>query len=128
MLLEKQYPVENRAGATVWKSPKGKGRDGNEPFDNVVYMWALSHGMTQMAGGMRWRKLFSGEQRFRARPAPATTPEGEYDPKTGEVYEEPEVEASKATAVKVKNPFARAAAGNAPLSQSGKPMVRVRNW
>ncbi|WHZ36500.1 terminase gpA endonuclease subunit [Sagittula sp. MA-2] len=132
LLLEKQYPVENRAGATVWKSPKGKGRDGNEPFDNVVYTWALSHGMTQMAGGMRWRKLFSGEQRFRAKPTPAPTPEGEYDPETGEVYDdkpEPATEAPKAAAVKVpKNPFARAAAGNAPLSQSGKPMVRVRTW
>lgn len=66
MLLEKQYAVENRPGTTVWKAPKGKGRDGNEPFDTLVYIWALSYGMEQMSGGLRWRRLFSGDQNRRA--------------------------------------------------------------
>ncbi|GAW36994.1 phage terminase large subunit [Roseovarius sp. A-2] len=57
MLSEKRYPVPG--GGTKWVGPKGKGRDGNEPFDCLVYAWALTYGMEHLPGGLRWRRTFA---------------------------------------------------------------------
>ena len=61
MLSEKRYPVPG--GSFKWVGPKGKGRDGNEPFDCLVYAWALTYGMEHLPGGLRWRRAFSPEAR-----------------------------------------------------------------
>jgi phage terminase large subunit GpA-like protein len=122
LLLEKEFDVPNRPGATIWKGPKGKGRNGNEPFDNVVYALALSYGMTQMPGGIRWRKKFDGNLRFRAAPViEGEAVEIEAEDNDAAVIEAP----AEVARIKVpRNPVS----GQAPTAPNGTPMVRVRSW
>lgn len=71
MLLEKKYPIPGRPGMFKWHAPKGMGRNGNEPFDCLVYAWALSHGITQRPGPdrLRFKRVFDKPKGGRETPA-----------------------------------------------------------
>lgn len=110
MLLEKQYPVAGRPGMTIWKAPKGLGRTGNEPFDALVYAWALSYGMAQMPGGMRWRRLFVKDTS--SRPSVARVPV---------VRVEPEAEPEQVVEVVAEQEPKRIVVPKNPLSAGRAP-------
>ncbi|RKT35299.1 phage terminase large subunit GpA-like protein [Roseovarius halotolerans] len=66
MLSEKRYPVPG--GGTKWVGPKGRGRDGNEPFDCFVYATILTYAMENLPGGLRWRRAFAPDNRLPSSP------------------------------------------------------------
>jgi len=122
LLLEKQFPVPNRPGTTIWKGPKGKGRNGNEPFDDLVYVLALSYGMTQLAGGMKWRKLFDGNQRYRS---PNAVSDVVID--DAEIVDDAEVETVKEP-VKIVVPRNPNVGKSEPATTAPRQLIRFRHF
>lgn len=111
LLQEKQYPVPGRPGLTIWKAPKGLGRNGNEPGDCFGYAYAMTWGLAQMAGGQRWRRLFGRENKFQpaaVRPLPPIEEMEDGD----EVAPDQAPAPQEATRIKVpKNPMANRPGG-----------------
>jgi phage terminase large subunit GpA-like protein len=117
---EKQIPVEGRAGVR-WTTPSDQ-----EPWDCLVYAYAATHALRSLTGGQRWKRALGNDVIFRGAPTALTapTPEDEYDPETGEVYED----ASEAVVEAPKNAVAIKVPQN-PMAQAGRPPVtpgRVR--
>lgn len=118
---EKQIPVEGRAGVR-WTTPSDQ-----EPWDCLVYAYAATHALRSLTGGQKWKRLLGNDVIFRGMPAPQAEPAVE-EKEREDLPRKEEPTPQPARIAVPKNPFARAAAGHAPVGQSGKPMVRVRTW